>query len=207
MKRWTMLLLTMLCLLPAMAADSKDAPKPETATPAAATPATGGTKTTPAYLTENFKKISPNEIPGNLIKLVGGEWMLITAGSESKFNSMTASWGGFGVWNKPVAFILVMPTRYTYEFLEREDYYTLTFFDDNAENGRYRALMRDLFGKKSGRDTDKVKESGLTPLFLPNGITYQEARIVVVCKKGFNTPTDRGHKLYFGEIVEVWLRK
>lgn len=164
-------------------------------------------KPVPAYLTENFRKISPNDIPGNLIKLVGGDWMLITAGNDTKFNSMTASWGGFGVWNKPVAFILVMPTRYTYEFLEREEYYTLTFFDDNAEGGKYRKMMKDIFGTKSGRDTDKVKEAGLTPLFLPNGITYQEARLVVVCKKGFNTPTDRGHKLYFGDIVEVWQRK
>ncbi len=71
---------------------------------------------------KNFKEISPAAIEGNPFDMVGQQWMLITAGNEEATNTMTASWGGLGVlWNKPVAFAFVRPTRYTYEFLERED--------------------------------------------------------------------------------------
>jgi len=63
----------------------------------------------------DFKKIEPTAISGNLIKKIGHEWMLITAGNSTDFNTMTASWGGMGfLWNKPVAFIFIRPQRFTY---------------------------------------------------------------------------------------------
>ena len=157
-------------------------------------------------LTSNFNKIEPEEIPGNIIKKISTEWMLITAGNEQKFNGMTASWGGIGNWNKPTAFILVHTDRNTYKFIEKEDYFTLSFFDE-----KYRpALM--LFGTKSGRDMDKTKEAGLTGISTNPGIAYAEAKLIIVCKKGFSTMTTKnnppkGHKLYFGEIVAVWQKK
>ena len=113
--------------------------------------------TTPPYdLTANFKKISPDEIQGNIIKMISSDWMLITAGTEQKFNGMTAGWGGIGNWGKPAAFILVRNDRHTYKFLEQEEYFTLSFFDE-----KYRPALK-LFGTKSGRDIDKTKEAGLT---------------------------------------------
>ncbi len=176
-----------------------------------------GAKPGPA-VADLYRQIEPKDIPENAIKLVGSDWMLITAGTQEKFNSMTASWGGLGVWNKPVAFILVRNTRYTYEFLEKEDYFTLSFYEE-----KYRPLLKNLFGTKSGRDTDKVKESGFTPLFIDPGIAYQEARMIIVCKKIYadrtrpecrfpatgavSKPDDKYHKLYFGEIVTVWVKK
>ena len=162
---------------------------------------------TPAdTLATNFKKISPNDIQGNAIKMVGSEWMLISAGNEQKFNGMTASWGGLGVWNKPVAFILVHTDRHTYEFIEKEEYFTLSFFDE-----KYRPALK-LFGTKSGRDMDKAKEAGLTGISTNPGVAYAEAKLIIVCKKGFSTMTTqndppKGHKLYFGEIVAVWQKK
>lgn len=158
------------------------------------------------YLAENFKKISPSDIPGNPIQLIGGDWMLITAGNEEKFNSMTASWGGWGVWNTPVTFIFVHSDRYTYQFLEREEYYTLTFFDPK----KYRGVMKNIFGTKSGRDTDKIKESGLTPLWTGESFSYQEARMIIVCKKRFSVftgPENNSHKQYTGDILSVWVRR
>ena len=77
---------------------------------------------------ELFKNISPKNIPDNVIKIISDDWMLISAGTQDKFNSMTAGWGAFGImWGKPVAFILARNTRYTYEFLEKEDSFTLSF--------------------------------------------------------------------------------
>ena len=157
-------------------------------------------------LSDLYKSIKPSEIGDNPIKLIGDDWMLITAGSQEKFNSMTASWGGYGVWKTPVAFILVHSDRYTYQFLEKEEYFTLSFYDP----AKYRDVLSKIFGGKSGRDTDKVKESGFNPIFTNPGMAYTEARMIIVCKKKFSTFTgeeNKSHKLYLGEIVSVWVRK
>lgn len=75
-----------------------------------------------------FIELDPSEITGNVFDRIGKEWMLITAGKPEKYNTMTASWGGLGVlWNANVSFAFVRPSRYTFEFLEREKYYTLSF--------------------------------------------------------------------------------
>ncbi len=115
--------------------------------------------------------------------LIGKQWMLITAGDTSKYNTMTASWGGFGhLWGKDVAFIFVRPERYTHEFIEANDYLTLSFFDE-----KYRQALQ-ICGTKSGRDGDKVKEAGLTPIALEsNTTTFDEARMVLNCRKLFKT--------------------
>ncbi len=157
-------------------------------------------------LEDLYVNLKPSEIPDNPIKLIGADWMLITAGNQDKFNSMTASWGGYGVWDKPVAFILVHSDRYTYQFLEKEEYYTLSFYDPV----KYRDVLLKIFGRKSGRDTDKVKESGFTPIFTNPGMAYAEARMIIVCKKKFSAFTgveNKSHKVYFGEIVSVWVKK
>ena len=182
-------------------------------------------ETTPAAkpspeLDAKFRKIPAGEIPDNIIKTIGSEWMLITAGTPEKFNTMTASWGGIGVmWGKPVAFILVRNIRYTFGFLEREPYFTLTFYDK-----KYKPQLL-MFGTKSGRKTDKLKESGFTPVDTGHAMAYEEARMIIVCKKiygdkikeecatpdqakawYFNGSKDY-HKLYFGEITAVWVKK
>ena len=75
-----------------------------------------------------FIEISPQELEGNVFQRIGRQWMLVTAGTREKFNTMTASWGGLGVlWNAEVSMIFVRPERYTYEFLERETDYSLSF--------------------------------------------------------------------------------
>ena len=115
----------------------------------------------------------------NTFELIGKQWMLITAGSKSRFNTMTASWGGLGVlWNKNVATIYVRPSRYTHEFLLQHDRVTLTFLPESCRN----ALR--ICGSKSGRDSDKVAEAGLTPIPLESGaMTFGEARLVLDCRK------------------------
>lgn len=170
---------------------------------------------------ENFKKISALELNENVIKLIGKEWMLICAGSiKTKFNMLTASWGGVGwLWERPVSFIFIRPQRYTFEFTEKEEYYTISFFDEKYKD----ALM--LCGTKSGRDIDKVKASGLTPFATENENTaFKEARIVLECKKLFatrlnesdfiiqeiaqkNYPSKDFHQMYIAEIVNVWVKE
>lgn len=115
----------------------------------------------------------------DIFSLIGKEWMLVTAGTEGKVNTMTASWGGMGwLWNKPVAFVFIRPERYTHYFVERTDRMTLSFLGE-----KHRKALQ-LCGSVSGRDRDKIGEAGLTPVALQTGATaFAEARLVLDCRK------------------------
>ena len=119
----------------------------------------------------------------NPFKLIGHDWMLITAGDGSSFNTMTASWGGFGyLWDMNVATIYVRPERYTHDFIEAQDKITLSFYDE-----KYRKALQ-ICGTKSGRDCVKHAEAGLTPLEMEHGIvTFEQARLTVVGRKVYQT--------------------
>ena len=78
-----------------------------------------------------MKEISAKEIKDNIIKLISDEWMLVASGNEDSYNMMTASWGGMGeMWGKDVAVTVIRPQRYTYEFIEKNDLFTLSFYGD-----------------------------------------------------------------------------
>lgn len=165
-----------------------------------------------------FTSIKPNEMPGNAIKMIGHDWMLVTAGTEQDFNTMTAAWGGLGfLWNKPIAIIFIRPQRYTYQFTEKYNDFSLSFFDK-----QYRDML-NFCGTRSGRDTDKVKETGLTPMVSDLGnICFEEARVVLECRKiyfddikpenfldkGFDKhyPQKDYHRMYIGLIENCLIK-
>jgi flavin reductase (DIM6/NTAB) family NADH-FMN oxidoreductase RutF len=173
---------------------------------------------------ELFSKISANEISDNIFKLVGEDITVITAGKESHFNSMAASWGGVGIlFNKPVTWCMLRANRYTFEIIKNEHTYTLSYF---PEEYKEQVLF---FGSKSGRNSDKMKETTLTPVQTPSGnMTYKEARLTLECKltevtavnpDDFYNQEDKDfiaggfeeakeyHRLVFGEITNVWIKK
>lgn len=126
-----------------------------------------------------FKEISAKEIDTNLIKAISEEWMLVAAGDKDKFNMMTASWGFAGeMWGNDCMAAVIRPQRYTMEFINNSDYFTLSFYGDNKD-------IHKICGSKSGRDTDKVKLTGLTPVFSDNTVYFEEARLVIICKKQY----------------------
>ena len=127
----------------------------------------------------SFIEIKPEELSGNTFKMIGSDWMLVSAADSERFNTMTASWGGMGVlWSKPVCFVFIRPQRYTFEFTEKSDRLTLSFF-----GGKQREALT-LCGRKSGRDCDKISEAGLTPMWVDDKApTFEEAEVVVVAKK------------------------
>lgn len=145
----------------------------------------------------------------------GEEWALLTAGREGDFNTMTVSWGGFGVlWDRDVCFCVVRPTRHTYGYVEREDGFTLSFF-----GGGFREAL-ELCGSVSGRERDKVKEAGLTPWVVgPGRVAFREASVVYVCRKLYADDLDPSrfldpaiggfypgrdyHRLYVAEVERV----
>jgi hypothetical protein len=110
------------------------------------------------------------------------QWMLLTSGDfdAGKFNSMTISWGSMGVmWGRPFAQVVVRPVRYTYQFMETYDTFTLTAFPRQY----HKALS--LLGTASGRDGDKIAQSGLTPVASSCVAApgFAEAELVIECRK------------------------
>lgn len=170
-----------------------------------------------------LEKINVNDILLNPMDKIAHEWMLITAGHEGSYNTMTASWGHLGsIWGhgggKPTSVVYIRPQRYTKEFVDREEYYTLTFFP-----AEYKKALGYL-GSHSGRDEDKVAKMGLTPVFGEKSVWFQEASLVLVCRKlyqgslnaeGFFDekvlndayPQRDFHDFYVGEIVEAYTAK
>ena len=166
----------------------------------------------------NFEKFDPKTLAENPVKLIGDDWMLITAGNRDSFNTMTASWGAFGcMWNKPALTVFVRPTRFTFGFIEKCSDFTVSFLPQSHKD----ALR--ICGSKSGRDCDKVALANLTPLFTESGNVYfAEARLVFECRKIYSqmmdeksfidkAPVERWysdsnfHKMYIG-TVETALR-
>ena len=161
-----------------------------------------------------FREISVEQLKDNPFTLINKDWMLITAGDAEKHNTMTASWGGVGeLWGKYVSTIYIRPQRYTLEFVEREEYYSLCFFGPE-----YRQAL-SLCGSKSGRDVDKDAATGLTPCFDQAAPYYEQARLVFLCHKLYRQDMeesaflDKGllekwydndlHRIFIGEIVKV----
>ena len=161
-----------------------------------------------------MKKIDVKSLQDNVFSLIGDRLMLITAGTAERCNTMTASWGGVGeLWGKYVSTIYIRPQRYTLEFVEREEYYSLCFFGPE-----YRQAL-SLCGSKSGRDVDKDAATGLTPCFDQAAPYYEQARLVFLCRKLYRQDMeesaflDKGllekwydndlHRMFIGEIVKV----
>ena len=102
--------------------------------------------------------MTANEISKNVFDMIGKQWMLVGAAKDGKVNAMTASWGGLGVmWGKNVAFVFIRQTRYTKEFVDNGETFSLSFFGDDQRK------MLNYMGTVSGRDADKVSECGLYP--------------------------------------------
>ncbi len=166
-----------------------------------------------------MKQIAIQELTDNFIESIGKEWMLVTAGHIGSFNTMTASWGGVGfIWNKPVVFVFIHPERYTYEFTEKNEHLTLSFL------GEENKAIHKICGSRSGRDTDKVAETGLKPLPTKRGnVIYEQGRLQLEChilykqslekdnflsKELYQRWYENGHgnlhQMYVAEIVDAW---
>ncbi|HBA85431.1 MAG TPA: flavin reductase [Verrucomicrobia bacterium] len=167
-------------------------------------------------MNSTFTLIRPEQLTDNPFIRIGADWMLVTAGTMESFNTMTASWGGWGVlWDKNVCFVFVRPTRYTFEFMEKSERFTLTFFDEP-----YRQALA-FCGANSGRNVNKIEKTGLKPHATESGAVYfEQGRLVLECRKiyyqdlipknfidpgthEFYSGSDH-HRLYVGEIEKCW---
>lgn len=125
-----------------------------------------------------MKEINPELLNENPFKMIGKDWLLLTAEKEGKVNTMTASWGGVGVlWNKNVAYLFIRPQRYTKEFIDASDRLSISVLPEE-----YRKQLGYL-GRVSGRDEDKIANSGLTVKDFEGIPGFEEARLTIVAKK------------------------
>lgn len=151
----------------------------------------------------------------SVFSLIGDRWMLVAATDKSgRTNAMTASWGGMGVlWGKKVAFVFIRPQRYTKQFVDEAQRFSLSFFDDSYKK------MLGYMGRVSGRDEDKIAKSGLTPTLKNGAPVFKEASLTLVCRKMYRGtlkeenfidksniekwyPQKDYHDVYVAEIVE-----
>lgn len=166
---------------------------------------------------DNFKEISVYELE-NAHKLIGKDWMLITAADGDRANAMTASWGALGeLWGAHVAICFVRPQRYTYGLMEKQDRISLAFLDETHRD------CLNLCGTLSGRDGDKLSRAGLTVSEAEGVPVINEARITVICKKLYaddlkeqcfidksllkNYQNKDYHRVYVLKIEKVLVRK
>lgn len=163
-----------------------------------------------------MKEIDIRSLTVNPFERLHKQWALLSSGSAESFNMMTVSWGALGIiWQKPSCTVYVRESRYTKEFIDRNACFTLSFLKDG-----HRDALNTL-GSRSGRDLDKMKESGLTPVFVDGCPTFAEAELVLVCRKVYsvpmplenfydsaiakeNYPTGDIHVQYIGEIIAAY---
>ena len=167
--------------------------------------------------TKAWQEIEPTEIALNPIQMIDRDWLEVSAGKEGKMNLMTISWGSIGeLWGKPIFIVYVSTSRYTHQFMEENDYFTVTHFPESMRP------QLSYLGRASGRNEDKVAGAGLTVEFteLGNPI-YAEADLAIECKKIYAQQFDANllpqeqrdwyeqsglgiHYMDIGEILHVW---
>ncbi len=165
-----------------------------------------------------FHTISPEQFDKSPFQTIGKDWLLVTAEKDGKVNTMTASWGGFGVmWGKNVAFIVIRPQRYTKEFLDAQPYFSLSVLGEP-----FRKELSYL-GSVSGRDEDKIAKSGLTVAHEDNIPYFEQAKTVLICRKLYAQPYDPAcfiekeldskwypnqdyHTMYIAEIEKILIQ-
>ncbi len=155
----------------------------------------------------------------------GFQWFhdaeLLAAGNREKSNAMTIGWGGIGtLWGRTALTVYVAEKRYTKEFMDQADYFTVMAF--GVEHGNVLRYM----GTKSGRNEDKAAALGLHTAYTANGTPYYtEAEMVIECKIMYAAPFDAQyfksdvprnmyanfpagvHSMYIGEVVNAWKKE
>ena len=163
-----------------------------------------------------LQKIDIQTLSFNPFTKISQEWALLSAGTPNHAGTMTVSWGGVGhIWNKDVVTVYVRKSRYTKEFLDSGDTFTLSFYDSSQKQ------ILSYLGSVSGRDENKIEKCGLTLAYSHDALYFEEAKLVFVCRKMCHVPLtpetfddpaldasiygDKDyHTLYIGEILKVW---
>ena len=165
-----------------------------------------------------FEKVNFSEVQNEMYEKLSNEGCLLLVGTKEHHNNMTIGWATHGVlWSKPVIISYVKPTRYTYEFSNKYDTFSICYFENDRETLK-------ICGTKSGRDINKDEVCNLHPVLLDGEIAYEEASLVITCKKLYQDDfkkenfldmsiydkryfDDLPHRFYVGEVINVYRKK
>ena len=163
-----------------------------------------------------MEKVGFDQLELNPFTVIGDEAFLLTSGGEDSWNTMAAAWGGFGfLWPSPTVYVFVRDSRYTCSFMENSGRFSLSFFSP----GRHEVI--DYCGEHSGRDTDKVRDTGLTPFMIDGAVSFEEANLIITCEKTAGALIDReciaspdliekfykdgdSHHMYAGRVIGIY---
>lgn len=135
-----------------------------------------------------MKKIDYTRLELNPFSSIGEDDFLLTSGTKDSWNTMTAGWGGFGyMWNRPAVFVFVRESRYTLEFLDRNEMFSMSFFPPDE---KFRHVLSTA-GTKSGRTFDKMGMLGLTPVEADGTIVFEQANLMLTCRKAARIPVGK----------------
>ena len=165
-----------------------------------------------------FKKIELKDLNLNVFEAFDKQWALLSAGNINHANTMTIAWGTLGyLWKKNIGVIFVRPQRYTNQFIKNNDYFTLSFFDE-----QYKDSLR-ICGTKSGENCNKIKEAHLTLVPFNESVSFLQAKLVFVFKKIYTDkikpenflddsiqksyPIQDYHDVYIGEIISCYIQE
>ena len=150
--------------------------------------------------------------------------ILLTTKADGKVNTMTIGWGHIGIeWGKPIFVAYVRESRHTKQMLEANGEFTV-----NVPMGSIDGKILGYCGTKSGRDTDKIADLGLTleapevisvpgiqqlPLTLECRVIYKQKQDLSAIPENILTryyPADETgyqdyHYAYYGEIVSAYI--
>lgn len=163
-----------------------------------------------------MQKIGFDQLELNPFTVIGNDNFLLTAGTMSEWNTMTAGWGGLGyLWNAPVAFVFVRKERYTLHYMEKSGVFTLSFFPPEKKD------VLQFCGSTSGRDTDKAAGAGITPVTVDGAVAFEEANLIITCQKVSESvvsgdtiidedikrlyPQEDWHRMFIGRILGVYI--
>ena len=168
-----------------------------------------------------LEKINIFDVNENAAKLFKVDNPIAVFGDINSHNGLTVAWGTLGcLWSKDIATVYVKPNRYSFEFANNCEYFSIIWF-----NEQQRKEINRIYGSMSGRDVNKEVLAGLTPVELDNAVGYKEASLIIICKKIYQNPIVKEsilseevvnkplyqdglfHNEYFGEIVSVYKRK
>ena len=174
------------------------------------------------------KYIDPFDYCGDICKAMK-KGILLTTKAEGQVNTMTIGWGMMGIeWSKPIFMALVRESRHTKSILEKNGEFTI-----NIPYGDFDSKILGFCGTKSGRDTDKISDLGLT-LVEPESIDVpgiRELPLTLECKVLYRQEQDLSaipdeilqryypqdvdgshpgsnrdyHIMYYGEIVSAYI--
>lgn len=165
-----------------------------------------------------FEKVNFKEIQNEMYEKLSTEGCLLLIGNVEHHNNMTIGWATHGVlWSKPVIISYVKPTRYTYEFSNKYDTFSICYFEDDRETLK-------ICGTKSGRDINKDEVCNLHTILLDGEIAYEEASLVITCRKLYQDDFKKEnfldmsiyekryfdnlpHRFYIGEVMNVYRKK